>query len=387
MSFTCMQKAEYVKWKEKNLHAQEMDTNLWITDLVDAVRDGTEDEYLQKFMMDEPLVFTGAEHLWGKEASQHFFNRLHNAREKMGIQTLLVTDLNEMQTAVFRYHMNVSCALYKLSDYKFQIPECPIVFEGDGYAFVRQLFEWEGNFSVDMNIEVGRILSEIHPKELPDHCIYPYQRPLGDYYLSIGRRSMALSAYLHGYYGIPPSNYSYLKRWDYLLAMAEAYTIELKDIYASEIREGIPTALSILDELIADTEHWKDLEGAAGFHKLARLKKIVILGRTDSKEEGERLLYENLTWIKETKGGLEFFFELMDAVDIYHDTDVGADILLHIAGQSDELQTLQLFDENRGTWVLEQCTRDGAYGADTLRNKILQVDRMLDRFFYDYRED
>ena len=44
MSFTCMQKAEYVKWKEKNLHAQEMDTNLWITDMVDAVRDGTEDE-------------------------------------------------------------------------------------------------------------------------------------------------------------------------------------------------------------------------------------------------------------------------------------------------------------------------------------------------------
>lgn len=387
MSFTCMNQAEYVKWKEENPHVKEMDTNLWITELADAVRNGMADEYLRESLKAEVLVLGKAEHLWGKEAPQHFFNKLHDIREKQGLQTMLVNDLNEVQTAIFRYHMNISSALYRLSDYHFQVPECPVDFEGDGHAFIHNLYEWKSNVGVDMNIEVGRILSEINPRELPDYNIYPYQRDLGDYYFSIGRRSMALSAYIHGYYGIPASNYSYLKRWDYLLAMAEAYTVERKDPYASEIREGVPAALSILDKLIADTEQCRDLKGADGFHKQAWLKKIIILGRADSMREGERLLRENLSWIREAKGNLAFFFELMDVVDIYRGTDVSADLLLHIAGQSDELQTLQLYDENRGTWVLGRSARDGVYGADTLRDKLSHVDRMLDRFFCDYRED
>ena len=186
MSFTYMNRAEYVKWREDKPPVTEIDTNKWITELVDAVRKGMVDEYLEGFVQPETLVFSKAEYLWGKEASQHFFNRLHDAREKQELQTVLVTDLNEKQAAIFHYHMNISCALYKLSDYHFQTPECPAVFEGDGYAFVRQLFEWQSNYGVDMNTEVDRILSEIHPKDLPDHCIYPYQRAIGDYYLSIG---------------------------------------------------------------------------------------------------------------------------------------------------------------------------------------------------------
>lgn len=387
MCFTCMNQADYERWKKENPYVRERDTKLLITNLNDAARLGTEDGYLRKFLMDESLALTGAEHLWGEEGSQHFFNQMHDARKKQGLQTVLVTGLNEVQTAIFRYHMNISWALYKLSEYHSQMPECPVVFQGDGYAFIRNLYEWKSNVGVDMNIEAGRLLSEINPGDLPDRNIYPYQRDLGDYYLSIGRRSMALSAYLHGYYGVPPSNYAYLKRWDYLMAMAEAYTVELKNPYTSEIREGVPTALSILDKLIADTEQWKELEGADDFQKQAWLKKIMILGRTNSKEEGERLLYENLSWIKEAKGNLAFFVELMDTVDIYQGTDVSADLLLHIAGQSDELQTLQLFDKNRGFWVLGQSVRDGTYSADALREKLSHVDRMLNRFFYDYRED
>ena len=171
------------------------------------------------------------------------------------------------------------------------------------------------------------------------------------------------------------------------MAMAEAYTIELKDPYASEIREGVSTALTILDKLIEDTERWKHLEGADGFQKKALLKKIMILGRTDSMREGEKLLCENLPWIREAKGNQAFFFELMDAADIYHGTDVGVDLLLHIAGHSDELQTLRLFDENRGSWVLGHGAIDGEYNTDSLRDKLSRVDRMMDRFFYEYRED
>lgn len=167
MSFTCMHRAEYVKWKEDKPPIMEIDTNQWIMELVDAVRKGMVDEYLHESLKDDVLVFSKAEHLWGKEVSQHFFNRLHDVREKQGLQTVLVTDLNEKQAAIFRYYMNISCALYKLLDYHFQIPEIIIqidIRDTISFAFRNKLAPISRLFFI--------VSSLCHPFEYPSNLGY-----------------------------------------------------------------------------------------------------------------------------------------------------------------------------------------------------------------------
>lgn len=380
MAFLYMNKREFEKWKETNPTYDQVDTNTWLTDLIASIRNHDEKAYLEGYQMRATLVFIRAEYLWEKETSQHFFNLLHDARSKKKLQTVLVIEIDEIKAAVFRMHMNISYALFKLADYHFHLPTCPASFDGDGYAYLSRLYEWKNQFGVNVNVEIGRMLSEINPKELPDRSIYTYQKDLGDYYISVGRREMALGTYIRGYFGITPSNYAYLKRWDYVLAIAEAYTADPTDSNAAEIHEGRLLAIHILNKLIGETEKWKDLEGAEGYHKLALLKKIMILGRKDFKEEGEELLKVNILWLKKAGENLKFLLEMMDIVDIYGDTSAGVEILQYLSEQSDQFQQFQLFDENRGIWIQEKKAENGVYSADDLRKKFNHIDLILHRF-------
>ena len=247
--------------------------------------------------------------------------------------------------------MNICYSIFKLSDSHLDIPECPVTYEGDAYEYLRLLYDWDNQFDVHLNIEVGRLLSEINPILLPDRCVYSYQRDLGDYYSSIDRHELALSTYIRGYYGVIPSNYSYLKRWDYLLAIAETYISILSNKDSQQTDKDFEAVTFILDRLIMDTESHNDFDGAEWINKVALLKKIIVLGRYGCKNDGEQLLHEKVALLTKDNSNLIYLLELMDIADVYYGTDMSEGLIIHLARESDKLQKLQLNDKKLDTWI------------------------------------
>lgn len=94
--------------------------------------------------------------------------------------------------------------------------------------------------------------------------------------MSIGRREPAIATYIRGFHSVVGSHYSYMKRWDYLLAIVDCYIADLYDPNAGTIDDGKEIALCILNKLLSDTEEMKDLEGAEECHRIALSKKSLL---------------------------------------------------------------------------------------------------------------